>query len=62
LNGVNGIEFTLGLKLDGISAYQDMANSQDSFIRSLSKILIYTDPKISKFKDEVLVGHFVTCK
>ena len=51
MNGVNGVEFTLGFECDDYEEYLDLSNNTDPEIKELSTFHVYEDPEIQKFEE-----------
>ena len=54
LNDKHGadLEIVLGLRFDGYTEYEDLRKSKPE----ISKLVVYTNPKIKRWKDEVVVS------
>lgn len=52
LNGINGVDFTLGFSFDGHDVYEDLAENPIPGRPELSTLYVYDDPVITTFKED----------
>lgn len=48
----------MGFELDGFKEMQDLSINDQENLQNISRLLIYDDPEVDRFDDNLLVIHF----